>query len=785
MRPIAYLPNHKHPLSRAVSFALLSLSLSTTGFAVQAEEDNKTVALDTIVVTGQKFDRSLQQTKNSVAVVTNDDIENYTIGNVSDVFDTIPNTNGTLSGGFNIRGIDAFNVSGGGNSFLASMYFDGAPMPYWVIAKNAFSLWDVSQVEVFRGPQSTIQGRNALAGAVIIRSNDPSYESSAKLQAVVGDNGQEEYAFAGGGALIEDQLAVRIAAETKDFDGYNYNITRNEHSDFRNSDNYRAKVLFEPKALEGFSSLFTYTHNENELGALWSNTAKAGGNRDVSFNSPYEETTTTDIYTLEMSYPINGIWALDSITTYNETDYNYLSDTDFSAEDLSANHLKQGHDTTSQELRLTFDYGPLTGVTGLYYSNLDVTEDLSGRRAMSLEALGVPDLLVAPTESGGIGLPQALADQVLALYAPANPVLLGTSTDLSQKVESMAFFTDITYAINEHWDVLAGIRYDKEKQENASSSLVTINNADQLPDPGDYAQTIPALVPLLAGINQSFIDQAAAASENAPAVDKTFHAWLPKLGATYNFNNNASLTALYQKGYRSGGVGVNIARSDVYNYDQEYTDNYELALRTVWLDGSLVVNSNLFYLDWEDQQVSVQLSGNQFDRETVNSGASTVRGFETEVFYYPTPALTITAGVGYAKSEFDTFLYAFSDQVRDLSGRSFEDAPEKTANIAVNYDFDSGVFINVNANYASSSQAYLDPEVFLSDFDPATDSDPENDARTLVNLQLGYEYKNYKAFVSVRNALDEEYIERYRNETRPEMNLGEPRQTSLTLQANF
>ena len=768
-------------LSKVAVLIALSFTGSVSPWQAIADE----ASIERIVVTGQKIDRSIQETKSSVAVITAKDIENQSVRDISDIFDTIPNVHGSLNYGFSIRGIDAFNVSGSGTSFLTSMYLDGAPLPHRIMQQGAISMWDISQVEVFRGPQSTIQGRNSLAGAVVMRSTDPTYEPSAKFQVVMGENGQQEFAFAGGGTLIEDQVAVRFSAETKDFDGYNYNTTREEGSDFRNSENYRAKILFEPKALQGFSGILAYTHNENELGPTWSNTASAEGSRNVAFNAPMQEVATTDIYTLELTYELNNNWDLDSITTYNEVDYRSVWDGDFSAAEQSELSVDRLEETFSQELKLIFDYSKLKGVVGLYYSDLNVNESANGQRTFTLDYLGVPTLLVAPTELGGLGLPQPLADQVLGLYAPVDPVQLGSISSLTQSVESMALFADLTYEIDDSWELIAGLRYDREKQANGSSQLVNIDNADLFPDPALYGQTNPLLGQLLAGLNQTLFAQATDASATAAVVDEDFTAFLPKIGATYKVNDDISISAIYQKAYRSGGVGTNIARASIYTYGAEYTDNYELSLRSVWLDGSLVLNGNLFYLDWEEQQVSAQLSGNQFDTETVNAGLSNVKGFETEVFYYPTPELTITAGFGYAKSEFDSFRFPVAGQIKDFSGKSFEDAPETTANLAVNYKFDYGFYINANINYTGNSPAFLDPSVTLPGFDPAVDPMPINDSRTLVNMQLGYEFDNYKAFLTVRNVFDEEYIDLYRNENTPEMNLGEPRQVSLTLQANF
>ncbi len=774
-------------LSHVAHSIALALATSLTVAPAFAEEQ----PTETIVVTGQKIDRTLQETPNSVAVVTASDIEKFNIQHVADVFNAMPNVHGSLNNGFSIRGIDAFNVSGGGNSYLTSMYFDGAPMPFRLMRQGSLTMWDVSQVEIFRGPQSTIQGRNALAGAVIIRTQDPTYEWSGKGQITVGENGQREYAIAGGGELVDNQLAFRIAAETKDFDGFNYNETRQAKSDYRESDNYRAKLLFEPEAIPGLRALFTYTNNENEIGPRWIMGNSASDPRINDFDAPIFEFTDSDLSNLEISYELNENWTLDSITTYSDVDYGYQWDGDLTPAPDSVLDYDRNDKTFSQELRFTFDYDNLKGVFGLFYSDLDVEDESGGRRSITLAALGVPTLLTAPAEFGGLGLPQAMADQVLALYADVDPVQLGTATDMQQKVKSQAIFADVTWSLNDQWDIIAGARFDKEEQENASNSLYTIENADKLPDPAFYGQANPMLGQLLAGLNAQLMLQASNASGTAPLSDTDFDAFLPKLGVSYHFNDDMTLNAIYQKGYRSGGVGTNISRASVFTYSPEYTNNYELSLRSVWLDGELVVNANAFYVDWTDQQVQVQLSSNQYDRETLNAGSSTVRGAETEVFWYPTNQFTLTAGIGYSKTEFEDFQFETQGTTTDLSGYSFADAPELTANISADYRFDNGFYLNVNANYADSSRAYVNPKIIIPDFDFATDKEPENDGRMLVNAQFGYEMDNYKAFITVRNLLDREYVNNFFSATSAgplgvnQLDLGEPRQISFTVQAMF
>ncbi len=775
-------------LARAIKIAVFAaIPLSSFSYA-QTDDSVIKQELETITVTGQKIDRSLQETANSVSVTTAKALAQLDISSPSDLFQHIPNVHGGTNQGFTIRGIDSFNVSGGGNSYLTSVYFDGAPLPYRMVRTGKMSLWDVSQVEVFRGPQSTIQGRNALAGAIIIRSQDPTYEWNGKTRLTIGEEGQQELGLAGGGALIEDELAFRLSAEKKQFDGYTYNITRQENSDAEESENYRAKLLWEPNNIENLTAIFTYTHDETEIGAKWSFTDNAKGPRTVSFDEPIFETTDTDIYTLELGYEINDTWFIDSITTYNEAGYTYNWDGDVTPAPISTLTDDRLDTTFSQELRFTFDYDNLKGVVGFYYSDLDVVDNSAGGRSITLTQLGVPTLLTAPAEYGGLGLPQAMANQVLAIYAPANPVRLGTEVNYSSAVSSAALFADTTYSLNGNIDIIVGFRYDQESQENEDASIYTVDNADMLPKPEDYAEVNPMLPQLISGLNANLYAQAQSASGQQPLIDEDFSAFLPKLGLSYHFNSEMTTSLIYQKGYRSGGVSSNTATARVYSYDPEYTDNYELSFRSAWLDNSLVINANLFYLDWQKQQINVQLSGNQYDVETRNAGTSTVKGFETEVFWYPTNNWSVTGGIGYAKTEFTDF--EFTNQGTDviLTGRPFPDAPEWTANIASSYSFDNGLYINANANYADSSVPFTNPYAIIPNFDPS--NEPKNDARVLVNAQVGYEWHHYKLWLQANNLLDEEYIENFisvpgARVASGQAEIGAPRHFSVSFQASF
>jgi len=616
-----------------------------------------------------------------------------------------------------------------------------------------------------------------------MKTRDAVQEYDFKARVGMGEYGTKEAAVAFGGGLIEDELAFRVSAEKRDFDGYNTNVGTGKESDHDNNEFYRAKLRYTPSALPEFEAQLSFMHSENDKGVPW--VAEQSGDaafpinniyddRYVYLDSPTFETTDTDLYILNIDYDISDEWSFSSITTYSDAQYGYEWDGDASLlQPQSVLTDTRTDETSTQELRFTYEGEKLTGLIGAYYSDLDVFDSSAGERGITFEQLGVRTLLTAPAEFGGLGLPDVLADQVLQFYAGADPVFIGQSSDFTQKVKTKALFADFTYEINDAWDIFAGLRYDKEEQSNGTIADIYITDETQsaLPNPSNFSAD-PLLAQLIAGINQQLYAMADGASGDEPVEDASFSAWLPKLGLTYRFNDDVSSSFTIQKGYRSGGVGTNIAQATAFTFDPEYTWNYEFALRSVWLDDSLIVNTNVFYLDWTDQQVSVHLSGNQYDRETRNVGESHVQGFETEISYELSPTMNVYGGIGYSKTEFDEFSASFNGEEQNYNGFSFAGAPEWTALFGFDYANDNGFIANINASYTGSSQRL------------ATSLDPRNDAYWLVNSRVGYEWSNYGVYALVDNLLDEEYIALapagFGNQT-----LGDPRTASVRFEAKF
>jgi len=168
--------------------------------------------------------------------------------------------------------------------------------------------------------------------------------------------------------------------------------------------------------------------------------------------------------------------------------------------------------------------------------------------------------------------------------------------------------------------------------------------------------------------------------------DTDFSAFLPKIGITLNWADNLSTSFAVQQAYRAGGSGSSAAGN--FEFDEEFTTNYDLSFRSQWFDNRLTVNANLFYVDWEDQQVQIidqRPGSNGIEVITINAGESSLKGFELDTNWIASDVLSLYANIGYTDTEFDSFdVEAFADISNDLTGNEFNNAPKLTRHYAFN-----------------------------------------------------------------------------------------------------
>ncbi|MEM7430516.1 MAG: TonB-dependent receptor [Pseudomonadota bacterium] len=759
-------------LSIRLLASTIILAVTPVAYSQDTNDDEK---LDEVIVTGQKIARSLQDTPASVSVMTAAEIEEHNLIDLKDVYDKTANITTTDGSTFRVRGINSLNVSGAGLGDLASVYVDGSPLPRDATLAGPLDVWDLEQIEIFRGPQSTLQGRNALAGAVILNTARPTFDWEGRARVVIGDEDNERrYAGAISGPLVDDQLAFRLSAESSSNDGLVRNVTAGGFEDEFDSMMVRGKLLIEPESIEDLSILLSYTIDEREFGDyLASNTVANSVDNRISFaNRRFRDNTDLSIGVATVNYDFSDEWSLTSITALNVTERDFESDGDRTPVDAAFSFFESETETLTQELRLQLVRDRFTGVFGAYISDIDTTESLTDATLNLdiLNDLGLVNILIFQ-----FGLDPVTANTIGSFYT--QPVSIRAQGDNPFSIETYAAFADFTYDLSDKWTLFGGLRYDNERQQITVGNLVTADETD-LPNPALFP---PTLAPTIALINGFLIQQAEEASEEfAQAKSPSFDAWLPKLGFGYEIDGDKSVSFTVQRGYRSGGIGINSARAESFEFDQEFIWNYELSFRSVWLDNALVVNANVFYIDWEDQQVRVQLSGNIFDVETQNAGSSKLKGFELESWYDVSENLEIYGSIGYAESEFTEFTATISGVDVDLSGNEFAFAPKLTVAAGATWRNDKGYLVNVNANYNSAAFTRAD----------RPQNEREIDARTLLNMRAGWENDNYGIYVTGNNLLDEAHLHSLlfasAGDTAPDaVRYGAPRTFALQFEARF
>lgn len=702
--------------SHSLRIAALGIALSPLTLAVQAQAEDVS-ALDAVIVTGETLSRDLQNTATSVSVLTGADLERSSDVNLYDSFERVANVMAVGGDkGIVMRGITQTGPGGSGSGRTINISVDGASLPTTQSTFfGPYSGWDLQQVEVLRGPQSTQQGRNALAGAVNIRSADPEFDQYGKARMRVEGNNGTALALMYNTA-INDEFAVRFAGEQSSSDGWVSNPTRDEDDyDGRELTSGRFKVLYEPS--DDLRVVFSH-----------SRTNSTGGEDYVDFNSYPDQRLNSsdgaaDEYSkhkntgLRISYQLNPLWSLESETTLYKHDYRRLEDFDFSA--LPGGVIDRTTDDKgiSQEFKFIYDNGTdLRGAVGLYMTQIDTQWN---------DALAADASLLDPR-------------------IPAGASIITRTVDRSVDTENIAVFGELDYDLNDRWTLTAGARYDYEKIEATDDTLYTQN---------------PVVVPVL---------PAGASGQN----DTAFNAFLPKVAATYHWNEDVNTSFTVQRGYRAGGTSLNPFTLEMADFNPEYTWNYELAVRSTLLDGRMTLNGNLFYTDWEDQQVLVNgASGNPNDISVTNAGQSSLYGLEIDMAYRVSEQLELYTGLGFVKTEFDDFV----NQNTDYSGNEFPYAPQMTAALGGEYRFDQNWFMQLNANYIADHFSFAD-----------NDTDAEIPSRWVVNTRAGFEREDWSVVLYARNLLDENYFtQRNVSSSYDLVRSGEPLTVGLELNASF
>lgn len=621
---------------------------------IVSQNEERPFDLGTIVLRGELIERDLQDSQTSAVVATGEQIDNRGETNLSQVINRTPGVN-IDNTSVVIRGVNSQGVGVGAGNVASTITtsLDGIRVSdFEDISETDLSTWDLEQVEILRGAQSTQTGRNALFGAVVLESTDPQYTEEARLRFGAGNFESYQAALMANTVLIDDKLALRFSVDHRETAGFLNNLTgTNDRAAFTEVRTWRLGVRYDPT--DRISSVFKYTFIEDRGASIRALTPALPARLSRS-----EDARQHDIHSLnaEFNFELSDTLTLTSNSLYTTADPRtqrvFVAGT--SSRDRS-------YEVFEQEVRLSFESDRARAVIGGFYTRID--DDSVDTQTNPGSRLTAPPFPLSP-----------------------NAVINSTVNEL-RLTENYALFGEIEYDIAPSWTLIAGARYDIEEFEADAFDQVVIN---------DLGVTTP--LPPIRDPNRS----------------GTFEAFLPKLGVVHDFDADRSLGLTYQRGYRAGGSGINIGPvliaqpPEVYDFDPEFTDTLELAWRSQFNDGRTTFNANLFYTDYKDIQVAVAGPLNPLDVTVQNVGGATLWGLEFDASTQITPDLALFANAAFTETEFGDF---FLNNGAFIGGNRFPSSPNIAATIGAEYYFGNGWRVSGDASYTGTtfSAANNDP----------------------------------------------------------------------------
>jgi iron complex outermembrane recepter protein len=729
-------------------------------------------AIEEITVTARKRDENLQSTPISVLAFSADELESRQVTRITDIGEAVPNLKLDTSNGSNnstriyIRGVGQddgrSNVDPG-----VGLYVDGVYIPR--LTGSVVSTLDVEAIEVLRGPQGTLFGKNTVGGVVSLRTAKPGPEMGGRAQVRAGNFGLFESQGTLNLPLIEDLLLSRVTFETQTDEGY----LRNRTKDSRTGDNKllkgRVQLRFLPTETTSFDVSYEQTI-ENEKNptpecrignpfapgrfltdnfAVGPNGERFTGSCSDARGDGSELTSGTDFEQkndLETQFLIADLsWELGDSLTFKSLSSWRRVDTRLSNVDLDATAVdgfgvaadKDSNDALSQELQLTGKAlgDRLTYTTGFYWF------EERGHGSNRLSALsnvlaairnGTTDqLLFAGSEQvipGGLSF--AAVDNRLVPVDPNDPTgemrpskaltdaVLGLNGRGTSRFEtsSLAGFLEGTLDITDQLSFTAGVRYTAERKERQGKTI-------PLPDASMFASRPDR------GMNTLGL-----------AVNDRFGKWTPRFTFEYQATDTVFMYAGYSRGFKSGGFNttvlspvprqINGPLDDAGKFDEEVLDSYEIGLKTQWLDNRLVVNLAAFYNDYEDIQLTtIQIREDGRPQGNISNVAeATIRGFELDFQYRPFGTLTLSGGAGMTDVDYRDF-FARIDTATELRNRGLVNFDTCTALTLDRCDLASFI--------AASGFVFSPGELPMGDF---SDEDRTNTPNFNANLSVDYAF---------------------------------------------
>jgi iron complex outermembrane receptor protein len=723
-------------IGRLYVCAGLAVAVGLPGHAIAQDS----VLLEEIIVTAQKREQNVQDVGISITALSGDQIRALGYTNAQEVTALAPGVstlqpNGEANYAIAIRGVANNDFTTNVESPVA-VYVDEVYISQ--MSGAGFLLFDVDRVEILRGPQGTLFGRNATGGLVQYVTVKPGQEFNGYASASYGNYNR----LKGQGAVsipLSDTVSTRISLATHQGDGYVDNRLRPQ-SELNNANDSAARLqlLFEPNEDVDFllnarygqqdirTGFFEYVSavfptgeatpgvpNSNLGGYVDTDGDVFAGDYDFAGRNEVE----TDGYTGTLNWNLGGA-TLTSITDFQTVKRDYIEDSDASPVDYFDFFLTTDAEQFSQELRLAGEGERLEWVGGLYYLDLEVND-----------------------QNGGItrGLFEALFGDTVE-----NLGFDGVRNPYTTETETWSIFGQLEFALTDEVALIGGFRWIEEDKEHFYRNIIA-----------DFPDTATS------GLDPNIVDVVDAVDPFRG--ERSDGNWSARAQLNWAPNDDFLLYTSWNRGVKSGGFNAPLLPTAVFvtdtfmNYDPEKLDAYEVGFKWDTLDARLRLNGAVYYYDYQDYQ-AFSIIG--LDTFTLNAQAEN-KGFELELQTTPTDGLDLSLGVGYIDADVTDVPGVTVDVVTPvgtvdalLPGQTIRpvQTPEWNVTGLVRYEFPVG-----SGRLALQADArYRDEHFFaLTQFPAVTEN-----GYTVSNVSMTWypEEQNWSVRLFADNVTDEEYL---------------------------
>ncbi|MEZ6011566.1 MAG: TonB-dependent receptor [Hyphomonas sp.] len=779
----------KFHLLSATAVAALSVSSQFAAFADASNED-ETHRLEVVTVTTQKQEQTLIDVPINVSVTDQSMIDKLATDDLEDLGNFIPGlqvqAQSLNAPSYSLRGV----VSDSGTPRVA-LFQNGVAVGNPSYGSN-LAIFDMERVEVVKGPQATLFGQGALVGGINFIQNRASLEgNSGELTLEGGDysfvRAEGNYNWA-----VSDTLALRVAGQIKNMDGYVPNTSNSPDLMGQDTTALRTALHWAPTdkltadvfvnyqeddstGTQFTSGFFPVNGKVDPYGATAMNInddqvrSKLGNDREMFY------------VTANIGYDLNDSWSLTSLTDYRNLTSKEAWDSDGADFSLLQFYQARKANTFSQELRLNYDAGgKLTAFFGGNYFTINSHDQL----LFSTDEAYAQSLF-APTLAGAAGLTVPQVQGYLTLlgipgganfgsfdtplqYSALGALLLGQAIPLyGEHLEQQLstddrntydLFGDMTYAVTDRLKLTAGIRYTKEELQASTIGAVLKSN------------------PYLGGLNgvtlqPSLLLSAATLGQEASASEDTDGAFTWRLNAAYRITDDINTWVAYGRGRRPEVLSASGA---VYSLiDAETLDNVEAGIFGRFFDDRLQMTSSVYYGQYKDFQTT------RFDPIngvfiTENSGNATQYGLEFDGQALLNDYVRLLATYAFTHSEYDK--KDDNGNPLQFAGNKFRLSPEHSFSLAADVTIPAGKFgdVSIVPSYIWKSKHFFEDD---NGFDYAADGNggfvrtPEmypdgtivqeyQNAYGVANLRVGFDSasERWGAYVLGENLFDEEYL---------------------------